>query len=247
VTRLRAFSDDEATCWIREGAGRAHLPRPWLLIDADRTLAEADASRELAVLLGVTDAICSTFRALGYTNEAFSRAAALFSSIPATLYEREALRIGKHVEIRPPFLEVLHATRGHVNVAVVTAGSPTLWRQALLSNEIEGVEVLGGCHHELDPWFVGADSKASLARALVGLGAYVAAAGDSTLDGPMLEVATLPLVVPDRRGSAPLMEAMQGVARARHLVVDDRRFAGVSPIHASELIATLVAQAAPTC
>lgn len=244
MTRLQAFSDDDAARFVDS------MPTPivpWLLIDADRTLAEVDASRELAVLLGVNDAVCATFRALGYTNEAFSRAAELFSSIPAVRYEREAQRIGRSVQIRGPFLDVLRATREHVKVAVVTAGSPTLWRQALLSNGVEGIEVLGGCHDDLDPWFVGADSKACLARALVDLGAYVAAAGDSPLDGPMLEVATLPIVVPDHRGSAPLIESMQRIGRARHLVVDDRRFQGLRPIHASELIATLIAQAAPTC
>jgi hypothetical protein len=94
---------------------------------------------------------------------------------------------------------------------------------------------------------VGSNSKASLAQALVTLGAFVVAAGDSLVDGPMLEVATLPLVVPDSRGSTPLMEAMRHVARCRHLVVDNRRFPGMRPMHTADLIKMLVARDTATC
>lgn len=244
--RLRAFSERDASEWIRtvEEDDDGH-PRPWLLIDADRTLAEADASRELAIQLGVNDAICAGFKRLGYCDTAFSRAALEFSAIPAAHYEHEARRIGRDVRLRRPFLDVLEATRGQVHVTVVTAGSPTLWREALVANGMHGLPVLGGCHRELDPWFVGANSKAILTQALVSRGAFVAAAGDGLLDGPMLEAATLPLFVPDRRGSAALLEVMRDITACRHLVVDDRRFSGIRPIHPGELIATLSAQRGP--
>lgn len=193
--------------------------KPWLVVDADRTLSEMDASRALASRIGINDRVCATFRELGYVDRAFLEVSRIFGAVDAHEYEDAAAAVAVTVTIRHEWERVICELADTANIVVITAGSPAVWRRILLRHGHERVHLIGGCHPALDAQFVSATSKAELVCYLRERQRFVAAAGDSLIDAPMLRAADQALIVPDAKGSPALCAALQDATHVAHFSV----------------------------
>lgn len=209
------------------------------MVDADRTLAPQDTGRVVGRRLGVDEAIRSIFEAHGYCEEAFSRVANVWGTIPAERYLEVAVTAAAEVTVHAAWRAILDGVRGSAPVVVVTAGIPQVWRHVLDAMGREDVPVVGGCHREVDAYFVCPEVKRELVEHLRAAGWTVVAAGDSPIDLEMLIAADRALFVADHKGSPGLRAMLHRVAGVRNLAVDARRFEGV-PACSAEMVVRMV-------
>lgn len=207
-----------------------------LVIDADRTLAPEDSGRLIGQALGLNESIRAIFEEHGYTEPAFARVAEQWSRVPAARYRDEIERVSARITIHAAWTRIVTGLDRAVPIFVVTAGTPQVWRLALARAGFGDLPVIGGCHAALDSYFVCPEVKSDLVAILQCCGWQVVAAGDSLIDLPMLQRADWPLFVPDSKGSPALREQLFSVPNMRHLTIDDRRFDGLLPCSAEEVI-----------
>lgn len=207
-----------------------------LVIDADRTLAPQDTGRLVGRALGVDQRIRQVFETRGYEAESFARVTEIWGSIAPRMYLAAVDAAVDMVSPHALWLEIIAALRGRAPIVVVTAGIPQAWTSVLRRSGHDDIPVVGGCHPELDGYFVCRETKAEIVRLLRTRGLRVIAAGDSLIDLPMLRHADIPVFVPDAKGSPALLEQRHTIPGLRHLTVDARRFDGIPPCSAQELI-----------
>lgn len=213
--------------------------RTALVLDADRTLAPVDTGRQVGALLGLNSRIREMFEGMGYTAEAFSRHAEIWSAVPRTSYIEAIEEIAPRVQLHDAWLRVLAGARD-VPKVVITAGIPQLWQRVLGRLGFHDIPVLGGLHATLDDSFVTPRCKAWVVQDLQRAGFQVVAAGDSEIDLEMLREADLGLFVADMKGSPRLLGRISEVRGAHHFVTDSRRFPPLPAITADELLERLL-------
>lgn len=236
TTQLAAALDRTA---IRTTTGGR---RPWLIVDADRTLSHADTGRLVGRLLGTDDLIRQVFEAQGYTDTAFAGAAEVWSRIDVRAYSEAIQSVAATVAVHPEWLEVFRKVHKIVPVAVVTAGIPQAWRRVLDLHGWASIPVIGGCHAALDDYFVSATTKAAVIKVLASWGFHVVAAGDSALDLPMLRAADVALFVPDHKGSPALRAQLHSVPNVVHFALRNSRDMGLPVWSAAKLSDHLLEQ-----
>ncbi len=213
--------------------------RVCLVVDADRTLAPQDTGRLVGRRLGVDDAIRVTFKAHGYCEEAFSKVADVWGTIPTERYLDAVLNATAEVAVHAAWRTIFDGVRGHAPVVVVTAGIPQVWRRVLDALGCGDVPVVGGCHRDLDAYVVCPEVKRDLVTMLRAAGWTVVSAGDSPIDIEMLVASNCALFVADHKGSPGLRALLHRVPCARHLAVDARRFDEV-PVCTAEAVVQMV-------
>lgn len=227
---------------LSRGAGLGWAPRgrrTALVLDADRTLAPVDTGRQVGALLGLNTRIREMFEDSGYTVEAFSRHAEIWSAVPRGAYLEAIDEVGQSVQLYDAWLRVI-AGAPDVPKVVVTAGIPQLWRCVLDRYGFHDVPVLGGLHAAMDESFVTPQCKAWIVRELRGAGFRVVAAGDSEIDLEMLSAADLGLFVADTKGSPRLLRRISEVRGVHHFATDSRRFPPLPTIDGHELLERLL-------
>lgn len=217
-----------------------------LVVDADRTLAPQDTGRLVGRATGVDEAIRSVFESHGYTEEAFSLVAEVWSGVPIGQYLAEAQLAAAAVTPHAGWEQILRSSAGRVPVVVITAGIPQSWRWVLDRLGLTEVLVIGGCRRGHDDFIVCPETKAELVDLLQEAGLTVVAAGDSTIDLPMLTIADFPLFVPDHKGSPALREKLSPISRVKHLATDGRRFDGLETWTFDDLNALILERESPS-
>ena len=210
--------------------------RPWLIVDADRTLAHADTGRLVGTALATDARIRQVFETHGYIEHAFAEVSEVWSGVDAPTYQEVVHTVATTVAIHPEWLAVFAVARGACPVAVVTAGIPQAWRLILDRHGLQHIPIVGGCHAELDDYFVSATTKAEAVQLVASWGWHVVAAGDSLLDLPMLQAADVPLFVPDHKGSPALNAQLHTVPNVRHFAIQNSRDVGLPKWTAQTLI-----------
>jgi phosphoserine phosphatase len=211
-----------------------------LVLDADRTLAPVDTGRLIGKGFEVNGRIRSVFEERGYSTKAFLEVASVWGSVPEVMYLAAIERALPEVALHAGWRELLPQLSGEVQVVVVTAGIPQLWKNVLSRAGLSETPVIGGCRVGTDNYVVCPQGKASVVRTLQKRGMRVTAAGDSAIDLPMLQAADVGLVVPDYKGSPRLFEALQTQTHSlRHLALDERTF-GLARVGVTELLSELL-------
>ena len=183
-----------------------------LVLDADKTLAPADAGAlfweargELQPSSAVANPLKELFGGpLGYTDAAFRQATLLYEEATTNdeyeaLCESVATRIGMYDEIRN-LLRVATEPE-HIGVVVVTCGLRRVWERVLAREGLfPTVKVIGGGRTS-DGFVMTAEAKAAIVSQLRTEGLRVIAFGDSPLDLPMLKAADEAIIVVGEEGA----------------------------------------------
>jgi adenylate kinase/phosphoserine phosphatase len=181
---------------------------PALILDGDRTFSEADAFRLFDSALGLRDINRQAFEKFGYHLQSFSTVSGNWKKVSIYEYLDVLEKVAKEIQPRQEWFEVLSNTPRNVPVFLVTAGVPQLWQRILNDHQFDHVKVIGGTHPYLDKELITHDSKSHVVSILKNKGYWVCAAGDSPIDAPMLNRADLAMVVPDGKGSLPLISEL---------------------------------------
>lgn len=179
-----------------------------LVLDGDRTFSDSDAFRVFDTALGLRDSNRQAFEEHGYSHHSLMAVSENWRQV--SIYEHlETLeKVATEIQPRSEWLEVISDIPKSLPVFLVTAGVPQLWQSILNTHQLDYIKVIGGTHPYLDRELITQDSKAEVISLLKQKGYWVAAAGDSPIDALMLNEADLAIVVPDSKGSIPLINGL---------------------------------------
>ncbi|WP_299196098.1 AAA family ATPase [uncultured Amphritea sp.] len=181
---------------------------PALVLDGDRTFSEADAFRFVDSKLGLRTLNRQVFESFGYHLQSYIGVSENWKSISIFEYVDALGKVAEEIQPRSEWLEVLSKTPKEIPVFLVTAGIPQLWQYVLSKHQLNHIKVIGGTHPYLDKELITQDSKSEIINLLKKRGYWVMAAGDSPIDAPMLNDADVAIVVPDSKGSLPLINRL---------------------------------------
>jgi phosphoserine phosphatase len=212
-----------------------------LVIDADRTLAPQDTGRLVGARLGLDQVIRRLFETNGYSEHAFALVAEVWAGVPIERYLSEVRQVALEVAVYPAWQDILGPAEVRSRVVVVSSGIPQVWRLVLEHLDWPDIPIVGGCNANLDDFLVCPETKEEVVALLQEAGWKVIAAGDSSIDLPMLKRADIPLFVADSKGSPALREKLHQIPKVRHLILDERRFDGL-PTCTSENVSLMMQQ-----
>jgi hypothetical protein len=160
-----------------------------LLLDCDRTLSIDDTTYAFCEQMKIgKHLIKEIYAGEKYTLFQFFRAAVLYSKIDLALYQQAAVYAANNAMINYALIEDINKNGREFLSIGITSGTLQTWKNIKTYIHFPDI-VLGGSNLRLGKTIVSRFVKYQMAKLLRGMGKYVIAVGDSSIDVQMLEEA----------------------------------------------------------
>ncbi|MHA1427457.1 MAG: HAD family hydrolase [Candidatus Helarchaeota archaeon] len=180
-----------------------------ILLDADRTLYEADPSRLLNKYADIDlNEIKQGFKD-GYIYRGFYNMAKIYSQIDKADYLAYCESIANQIRLYDGVKEFIRNMVNEANIFVISSGIKRILELILEKNDLGDIPIIGGIHKDFDEYIIGRNEKGFICDHFKLLNGTIFAFGDTDVDTLMLQRADHAIIVVNHRNNWDLFPKIQ--------------------------------------